>query len=163
MSEVPLLSPSAAFHLPNTPVSKVNLPHAINVVASRGAILDSRNSEATKPWQSPVWASFLDRGGTIHYRGTLLIRNRPPLRLPSGPRHSPAVGSLGGAVSYERDTSVPPSARELSPTEPSWLPHTNLIAASTHDKYSLGPSIRPICTGCCFTMTYMIQVCSTFH
>ena len=31
------------------------------------------------------------------------------------------------------------------------------------DKYSVGPSILPICTRCCFTMTNMIQVCSNFH
>ena len=31
--------------------------------------------------------------------------------------------------------------------------HLNLIAASVHDKYMVGPSIRPICTRCYFTMT----------
>jgi hypothetical protein len=36
----------------------------------------------------------------------------------------------------------------------------NLIAAGVYVKYSVGPSIRPICTRCCFTMTYIIQVCS---
>ena len=48
--------------------------------------------------------------------------------------------------------------------------HTNLpweafgdpIALSIYDKNSVGPSIRPICTRCCFTMTDMIQVCSNF-
>jgi len=39
----------------------------------------------------------------------------------------------------------------------------DLIAASIHDKYSVGPSIRPIYTRCCFTMTNMIQVCGIFH
>ena len=39
----------------------------------------------------------------------------------------------------------------------------DLIAASIHDNYSVGPSIRPICTRCCLTMTYMIQVCSYFR
>ena len=38
-----------------------------------------------------------------------------------------------------------------------------LIAASVYDEYPGGPSIRPICTRCCFTMTSMIQVCSNFH
>ena len=33
---------------------------------------------------------------------------RPPLGLPQGPRHSPTVGSYGGAISYERSTPVPP-------------------------------------------------------
>ena len=35
--------------------------------------------------------------------------------------------------------------------------------ASIYDKYSVGPSSRPICTKCCFTMTNIIQVCSNFH
>ena len=35
---------------------------------------------------------------------------------------------------------------------------TDFIAASISDRYSVGPSIRPICTRCCFTMTNMIQV-----
>ena len=39
----------------------------------------------------------------------------------------------------------------------------DLIAASIHDEYSVGPSIRRICTRCWFTMTSMIQVCSEFH
>ena len=38
-----------------------------------------------------------------------------------------------------------------------------LIAASVYDEYPGGPSIRPIFTRCCFTMTSMIQVCSNFH
>ena len=40
---------------------------------------------------------------------------------------------------------------------------SDLIAASTYDKYSVDLSIRPICTRCCLTMTDMIQVCSNFH
>ena len=39
----------------------------------------------------------------------------------------------------------------------------DLIEASTYDKHSVDPSIRPVCTRCYFTMTYMIQVCSDFH
>ena len=31
-----------------------------------------------------------------------------------------------------------------------------------YDKYSVGPSIRPIYTRCCFEMTNMIQACSNF-
>ena len=38
----------------------------------------------------------------------------------------------------------------------------DLIAASIHE-YSVGPSIRPISTECCFTMTNMIEACSNFH
>ena len=40
---------------------------------------------------------------------------------------------------------------------------TDLIAESIYDCHSVGPSIRPFCTRCYFTMTDMIQVCSNFH
>ena len=33
-------------------------------------------------------------------------KTHPPLGLPQGPRHRPTVGSLGGAVSYERGNPV---------------------------------------------------------
>ena len=39
----------------------------------------------------------------------------------------------------------------------------NLIAANVYDKYSTGPSIRPICTRCCLTMNNVIQVCSNLR
>ena len=39
----------------------------------------------------------------------------------------------------------------------------DLTAESISDKYSAGPSIRPICTRCCSTITYMIHVCSNFY
>ena len=39
----------------------------------------------------------------------------------------------------------------------------DLIAVAFHDEYSISPSIQPICTRCCFTMTNMIQVCRNFH
>ena len=39
----------------------------------------------------------------------------------------------------------------------------DLIAASVYDKYSVGPSIRPICPRCCFTMKSIIPVCSNFR
>ena len=50
------------------------------------------------------------------------------------------------------------SSAPLSRSEPS-----DLIAAIIYDKYSVHPSIRPICTKCCFPMTNMNQVCSNFH
>ena len=43
------------------------------------------------------------------------------------------------------------------------LTHTPAIAVSIYDKYSVGPSIRPLCTRCGFTMTNASQVCSSFH
>jgi hypothetical protein len=39
----------------------------------------------------------------------------------------------------------------------------DLIPASIYDKYSVCPSVRPICTRCCLTMTNKIQVCSNFQ
>ena len=39
---------------------------------------------------------------------------------------------------------------------------SDLIAANIHDKHSVGPSIRPVGTRCCFTMTSVIRVCSNF-
>jgi len=38
-----------------------------------------------------------------------------------------------------------------------------LIPASICHEYSVGLSIRPICTRWCFTMTHMIRVCSNFR
>ena len=35
----------------------------------------------------------------------------------------------------------------------------DLIAAGNYARYPAGPSIRPICTRCCLTMTYVIQAC----
>ena len=55
--------------------------------------------------------------------------------------------------------SLPPTVRvRLS------IIHTaDLIAARIYDKYPIGPSIRPICTRCCFTMTDTIQVRGKFY
>ena len=39
----------------------------------------------------------------------------------------------------------------------------NLIGASMFGKYSVGPSIRSICTRRCFTMINMVQACSDFY
>ena len=63
---------------------------------------------------------------------------------------------------------------ELSLEHPllSWYPEIVLvprengmsdpIRTSIHDEYSVGPSVRTICTRCCFTSTNMIQVCGSF-
>ena len=45
-------------------------------------------------------------GGGIDFSGTLFCRSKVPLGLPYGPRHSPTVGSYGGAVSDGRGTHV---------------------------------------------------------
>ena len=39
----------------------------------------------------------------------------------------------------------------------------DLTAASIDDEYTVDPSIRPICTKYCLSMTNIIQVCSNFH
>ena len=39
----------------------------------------------------------------------------------------------------------------------------DLTAVSIYDKYSIGPSMRSMCTRCCFTMTNMMQVWSNFR
>jgi hypothetical protein len=46
----------------------------------------------------------------LFYRGTLLIRNNPPLGPTAGPCLRFFDGSGGGAVSYERSNSVSSSA-----------------------------------------------------
>ena len=72
-------------------------------------------------------------------------------------------------------TALPPPTKRAAPPYPSQdldkrqskaqaegaLLH--LVAASIHDEYSIGPSIRLTCTRYCFTMTKLIQVCSKFH
>ena len=40
---------------------------------------------------------------------------------------------------------------------------TDLIRTGICGSYSAGPSVRPICTRCCFAMTNMIRVCSKFY
>ena len=39
----------------------------------------------------------------------------------------------------------------------------DLIAASIYYEHSVCPSIRPICTSCCFSLTIMFQVCRNFR
>jgi hypothetical protein len=58
----------------------------------------------------------------------------------------------------------PPNQTEL-PSEGPCVEHgcRDLIAASIYENYSIGPSIRPICTRCCPTVTNEIQVCSSFQ
>ena len=69
-----------------------------------------------------------------------------------------------------------PHTRRVSPgSDSDWLtfftPRAGRYAAHTpdsnpaciYDEYSIGPSIRLICTRCCFKMTDMIQLRSSFH
>ena len=41
--------------------------------------------------------------------------------------------------------------------------HQDLIAASIYDKYSAGPSIRPIFTRCYFTRTNMVPLSPSIY
>ena len=55
---------------------------------------------------------------------------------------------------------------QISGNPTPWCRHTpphDLIVSSIYDQNSVGPSIRPIGTRFCFTMTHMIQVCSNFY
>ena len=38
----------------------------------------------------------------------------------------------------------------------------DLIAVSIYEKYSVGPSVRPVCTRCCFAVARMMQMCRKF-
>ena len=59
-----------------------------------------------------LWVFETVRVGILALQGYLdHKKQRPPLGPPQGPRHQPTVGSLGGAVSCERGTPVPDSAR----------------------------------------------------
>ena len=60
------------------------------------------------------------------------------------------------SVWLEREQSTFGDHRGLLKSPP------DLIEASIFDEYSVGLSIRPICTRCGFTMTNLIQVCSNF-
>jgi hypothetical protein len=44
-----------------------------------------------------------------------------------------------------------------------WFRSGESIAAIIYDEYSVGSSMRPICTRLCFVMTIIIQACSNFH
>ena len=69
------------------------------------------------------------------------------------------LGLRGGVSTVERERA---RAHQVGGSE-SIGAGLDLIASGIYDEYSVGPSIRPICTRCCLTMTHMIQVCSNFH
>ena len=56
-----------------------------------------------------------------------------------------------------------PPCSELDPQTPTQAAAANLTPANIYHRYSVGPSIRPMCTRCCLTMTHMTQVCSNFR
>ena len=77
------------------------------------------------------------------------------------------VSQHAGLVVHRRQLNVGGQALalagELEVLHPSTVNFADLIAASIDSKYSVGPSIRPIYTGCCFTMTNKIQAWSNFR
>jgi len=60
----------------------------------------------------------------------------------------------------QRPTIVPDGAKARILPWRSPAASRDLLAASIYDKCSVGPSVRPIWTRYCFTMTNMIKVCS---
>ena len=90
-----------------------------------------------KPFDLLVWHHLRHRK-VMEYRGTSLMRKRPPL--------GPYMRAIPRALWWSCGRQV-----------------VGLIAASIYDKHSVGPSIRLICTRCCFRMTNVIQMCSNFH
>ena len=76
-------------------------------------------------------------------------------------------GEAGGITQQIGATFFPmENIRTLSDKVPGQLPSLacwlNRIAASIHERFSVGPSDRSIFTSCRFIMTNMIQVCSIF-
>ena len=72
-----------------------------------------------------------------YYRGASLIRNCPPQHPTVGLGLRPYGGPTGGTVSFERGTLVFVLFEDQG---------VDLIAANICDTYSMGPSIRLICT-----------------
>jgi len=106
-----------------------------------------------------VSAGRLPSGDTTPCRMTgVTVQDTPPCRMTGVTLH--------GAVSPEGGVPAAGAGRgawALSVKNASCAQKRNLIAVSICDRYSVGPSIRPMCTRYCFTMTNMIQVCSNFH
>ena len=84
-----------------------------------------------------------------------------PLPSSLGPAYVPTVLPIVGSYAYRRVLRrlAGAHARPALPPRAGCEP----IAGSARDRYSAGPSIRPIFTRRCFIMTNMIQVCSNFH
>ena len=77
------------------------------------------------------------------YRVTSLIRNSPPpLGPPYSTRHSPTVGSQGGAVSYERGTPV--TGREAVPVAilGAVFPHSGGITSCRMTRVTVHSHVR---------------------
>ena len=72
---------------------------------------------------------------------------------------------LSSPTTHEEGTlpRAPACLSALGLTSRSFSLPLNLIAAIIIASYSIDPSIRSICTRCCFTKTNMIQVRSNFY
>ena len=74
--------------------------------------------------------------------------------------------NLYHGLTFERCSAVKTRHESILPSKSTRLSSGNMkdwIAEGFYDKYSADPSIRPICTRCCFTTTNMIQACSDIH
>jgi len=71
----------------------------------------------------------------------------PPLGPPYVPRHSPSVGSQGGAVSYERGTPVSPAPERT--------------VFRTNSAYSFPHPTRTVCVCVCVCVCVFVCVCVT--
>ena len=87
------------------------------------------------------------------YRGTSLMRNRPPpLGPPKGTRHITTAGSYGGAVYYERDTPAgdpPPlhSTQDVLQAKSALMPPFSAPSfppSSTHPHFRPAPTPLPL-------------------
>ena len=68
------------------------------------------------------------------------------------------VGVPAVMVFNKTDLADPDQIDQVPPPTP-----PDPITANVYDEYKVGPSIRPIRTSWCFTMTNMIQVCRNFR
>ena len=122
----------------------------------------------------PVPAPLVSTGpiqilGTIHVPPTpaspsSVLPSFQDLSAPKGDERCDKPASYYGGV-HRLGTVAAPKATASHSTvlQPCSRFATNLTPVSIYDKYSAGPSIRPICTRCCLTMTDVIQACGNFR
>ena len=139
-----------------------------------------REQKARSSWSSPLPARLGRGHECLSYivddllKTNIPFASRQPFRIDHAPRMPTNRSCTFPVLSFSSlslilSRSHPCPSPSQSPLNRNlacqWLGRRDeyLIAASIHDKYSVGPSIRPICTRSCFTMTNMIQVCSNFR
>ena len=75
----------------------------------------------------------------------------------------PSLRHTAGDSGRQWETAGDSGRQRETAGEGTVMRRLDVIAASMYDKDLVGPSIRPICARCCFTMTRIIQACSDFH